>query len=64
MMENLFKPGEIVYARNPPNIKLIVRRFVDEVYFCKVFNHPGNIERAYSEKDLRVSTNPTELRHF
>lgn len=61
-MENLFKTGEIVYSRNPPRVKMIVRRNVDKVYYCKVFNHPGNREMSFAERDLMASINPMEKR--
>ena len=63
-MENQFKPGDIVYAKKPTDLKLVVRRFVDKVYHCRVYNHPESREMTYSENELRASTNPAEKKHY
>ncbi|MGB3466629.1 MAG: hypothetical protein WBA74_15215 [Cyclobacteriaceae bacterium] len=59
-MENIFKIGDIVYAKIPKGLKLIVKRYVNQVYHCKVYNHPGNREITYVEDELKASTNPAE----
>ncbi|MEQ8474421.1 MAG: hypothetical protein RIC35_24705 [Marinoscillum sp.] len=59
-MENIFKPGDVVFAKNLPHIKLIVRRFEDEYYYCKVHNHPDNVEQFHYERDLIGSSNPAD----
>ncbi len=51
-MENKFKEGETVYANIAPTIKLTVRRFVDEVYYCRVAEDPSHKELVYFEREL------------
>lgn len=63
-MKHLFNPGDIVYAKRVPHVKLIVRRYEDEVYHCKVCNHPENRIQIHYEKDLIGSSNPADKRHF
>ena len=35
-MENKYKEGEEVYAKVNPSLKLIIRRYVDRIYYCKI----------------------------
>lgn len=44
-MENKYKEGEIVYAKINPELKLVIRRYVDQIYYCKI------------EKDLTQKAN-------
>lgn len=58
--EKLYKPGDIVYAKKAPHVKLIVRRYESETIFCRVHNHPQYIEQSHDEAELMPSINPTE----
>lgn len=61
-MENRFKSGDAVFSKNAPKVKLIVRRCVDDVYYCKVHNSPYSPELSFYERDLTKSTNPADKR--
>jgi hypothetical protein len=54
IMENKYKEGDIVTAKENPNKKLIVRRYVDRIYYCKVENDPSAKELVYFERELCV----------
>ncbi|HTL82691.1 MAG TPA: hypothetical protein VL651_13350 [Bacteroidia bacterium] len=51
-MEHKFKDGEVVLASAEPTIRLIVRRYVDMIYYCKVESDPNGRERVYFEREL------------
>ena len=51
-MENVFKEGETVYARAYPQVKLIIRRYVDKIYYCRVKEDSSQDERVYFEREL------------
>lgn len=51
-MDNKYKEGEIVYAKINPNIKLIIRRYVDRIYYCKVFEDLNQKEQVYFEREI------------
>ena len=51
-MVTKFKEGEIVYARIFPGKKLIVSRYVDKLYYCKVPENLKLKELVYFERDL------------
>lgn len=44
--------GEIVYAKLNPSLKLMVRRYVDRVYYCTICDQPDKKELVYYEREL------------
>ena len=51
-MESKFKAGDVVYSKVNPAQKLVVRRFVDSIYYCKVQNDPNHKELVFFEREL------------
>lgn len=51
-MESRYKEGETVCAKVEPSLKLIVRRYVDRIYYCKILEHPDRDELVYFEREL------------
>ncbi len=51
-MKSKFTAGDTVYAKVNPSLKLIVRRYVDQVYYCKEQEHPERQELVYFEREL------------
>ncbi len=51
-MENKFKEGEVVRAKVNPNQNLIVRRYVDRIYYCKIQENPSHKDLVYFEREL------------
>jgi hypothetical protein len=51
-MENMYNAGDIVFAKEDPGLTLIVRRFVDDIYYCRVYDDPGQKEYAYFQREL------------
>lgn len=51
-MENKHNAGDTVYAKVNPTLQLVVRRFVDSIYYCKIQNDPGHKELVYFEREL------------
>ncbi len=52
VMENKYKEGDIVCAKENPSQKLIVRRYVDKIYYCRVKDEPTAKELVYFEREL------------
>ena len=50
--ENIYPEGSVVYNRKPPQLKLIVRRFVDRIYYCKTAGNPEAKDLVYFEREL------------
>ncbi|HEY1039851.1 MAG TPA: hypothetical protein VGF30_10625 [Bacteroidia bacterium] len=51
-MENKYKEGDVVFAKANRSVKLVIRRYVDEIYYCKVQNAPEQKEQVYFEREL------------
>lgn len=51
---NKYVSGDIVYAKEHPNLKLLVRRYIDRVYYCKVVDYPERKELVYFERELII----------
>lgn len=52
VMENKHKEGDVVTAKEDPTKKLVIRRYVDRIYYCKVQGDPNAKEQVYFEREL------------
>lgn len=53
MAGSKFKEGEVVYARMHPDRRLVIRRCLDTIYYCKVADDPKRVtELVYFEREL------------
>ena len=52
IMQNKYNAGDIVCAKVNPSLNLIIRRYVDQVYYCKVQEDPERQELVYFEREL------------
>lgn len=55
-MENKYKEGQEVYAKVNPTLKLIIRRYVDRIYYCKIKENPTQKELVYFEREIMSDT--------
>ncbi len=51
-VQNSYNEGDMVSAKIDPTIKLVVRRYIDQIYYCKVQGHPEKDELVYFEREL------------
>jgi hypothetical protein len=59
-MENRFKEGQKVIAVKDPNTVLIVRRYVDKVYYCQVKGSEGAKDLVYFDRELALPSVDTD----
>lgn len=52
-MESKFKEGESVCTIVAPEVALVVRRYVDRVYYCKIISDPEHRDLIYFERELQ-----------
>ena len=50
--ENKFEAGDTVYSKVNPDVKLVVRRYIDRIYYCKFAEDPDRKELALFEREL------------
>lgn len=58
-VQNKYNSGDVVNAKVNPSLELVIRRFYDEVYYCKIKDHPERKELVYFEREL-VTNLPLE----
>ncbi len=50
--ESKFKPGDMVYAKINPDVKLIVRLYYRRIYYCTFAKDPNKKEVVFFEREL------------
>ncbi|MFD2561215.1 hypothetical protein [Aquimarina rubra] len=50
--EGKFKPGDTVYDKANPEVKLIVRLYYRRIYYCKLAEDPEKKEVVFFEREL------------
>lgn len=59
IIPNEYQPGEVVFAIINPSVKLVVRRYLDQIYFCREAANPDGRDIAFFERELmRAGNNP------
>jgi hypothetical protein len=51
-VQNKYMAGDVVCVKVNPTIKLKIRRYIDQVYYCKVLDNPEAREFVYYEREL------------
>lgn len=49
---NKYKEGEVVYQKTNPTEKLVIRRYLNRVYYCTSQNDPKFKELALFEREI------------
>jgi len=47
-----FKAGDTVFAKENPDVKLIVRRYISRIYYCTFVEEPKKKELVLFEREL------------
>lgn len=53
-MENKYKVGQMVIATANPNTLLVVRRYVDRIYYCRIKDSENEKDLVYFERELEA----------
>ena len=53
-----YKAGQVVRAKVTPEVHLVVRRYVDNIYYCKVQDDPDRKDLVYFERELEAVVLP------
>ena len=59
-MDNIFPEESVVYAKENPTLKLVVRRYVNRVYYCTIQANPSQKELVYFERELMSALDSSE----
>ncbi len=52
VIDNKFNAGDEVYAKVSPEQALIVRRYVDRIYYCTIKEDASHKDLVYFEREL------------
>lgn len=50
--EAKYVAGDTVYSKANPDVKLVVRRYVSRVYYCRFPDEPDRKELVFFEREL------------
>lgn len=50
--DNKFPRGSFIYAKENPELKLVIADYKQRVYFCAPVGHPEMRQFAYFEREL------------
>ena len=51
-MDNKYKDGTLIIAKSDPDRQLIIDRYLDRIYYCKLVSEPQGKLLAYYEREL------------
>ena len=51
-VQNNYNPGDTVYAIVNPDLKLVIRKYYAQVYYCRIAESPEKKELVYFEREL------------
>ena len=51
-VKNKYESGDVVYAKVNPTLKLVIRRYIDRTYYCRVHEDPTQKELVYFEREI------------
>lgn len=51
-IQNKYNPGDVVSAKENPTLNLVIRRYIEQVYYCNVQDDPERKELVYFDWEL------------
>ena len=60
-METKYKNGEVVSERIRPALKLVIRRFMNGIYYCEVQENRSRKELVYFERELMANPQRSQV---
>lgn len=53
--EQIFKEGETIHPKLNPALKMVIRRYMDRIYYCQDPEDPSRKEFAFFEREISAS---------
>ncbi len=50
--DNVYEEGTVITAKVDPNLRLIITRYYQRIYYCAVEGEPDRKKLAYFEREL------------
>jgi hypothetical protein len=52
ILDNIFQNGELISSNADPLRQLVIRRYVDRIYYCRDKNEPDGNDLVFFEREL------------
>ena len=50
--DNIYAIGTVVYARENPELQLVIKQYNQRIYYCSRVNKPAEKDLAYFEREI------------
>ena len=50
--DNLYEEGTLITAKENPALVLVIKKYVQRIYYCEIAGQPGLQQLAYFERNL------------
>jgi len=50
--DNIYKEGKVIYAKADPQLKLVILKYKQRIYYCTAVDHPEQNNFVYFEREL------------
>jgi hypothetical protein len=50
--DNIYAVGTMIFAKEKPDLKLVIEQYMQRIYFCRVLGQPDTKQIPYFEKEL------------
>jgi hypothetical protein len=51
-VDNIYKEGSFITAKEAPECRLVIQRYLGRIYYCKAVDNPNGKLLAYFEREL------------
>lgn len=58
--DNIYPEGTLVSAKVNPSLQLVIKRYLQRIYYCAVVGNEHEKQQAYFEKEIMPS-NPLKV---
>lgn len=62
--DNRYEEGSIISAKANPEVKLLIIKYLQRIYYCVEVNHPEQKQLVYFERELVSPTQLSQSRQF
>jgi hypothetical protein len=56
--DNIYAEGSVIFAKERPTTPMVIRCYLDKIYYCRNQDKPDENERVYFEPQLLVPSPP------
>ncbi|MEQ1586989.1 MAG: hypothetical protein ABL895_13965 [Cyclobacteriaceae bacterium] len=62
--DNIYQEGAVIMARAHPDVKLVIRKYNQRIYYCDQVDKPEQKQLVYFERELIAPVLSSQSRQF